>query len=309
MTGASAGVGRRVLPSLLALLCTLVVALGLAGIGSAPLARADPAPDIPGCEAQKQAFDAVEADIARHNAQPHDFIIPQQQAAFDAYNAEKAQLDARQAQARAAGMSCEAAVKELAAGGSPLKPTQREVGTIDAAKGRVPPGYAAPAPPGKGSNKNVVVPKELRPLAEALRGRPGALSQKLDNATLQGRSKSEFAVGDSDPFRPGATIQGKSGSPTEPNMVVDHIVPVAKVVQMPGFLKLPAEQMYVVANSPLNLQWLSRDANLAKGSREVAAMTNVDPHWQEEQTTLQQQTEQKLQDIINRLLAILPPGR
>lgn len=38
-------------------------------------------------------------------------------------------------------------------------------------------------------------------------------------------------------------------------------------------------------------------------------MTNVDPGWQEEQATLQQQTEQKLQDIINRLLASLPPGR
>jgi hypothetical protein len=81
------------------------------------------------------------------------------------------------------------------------------------------------------------------------------------------------------------------------------------VVQMPGFLRLPAEQMYVVANSPLNLQWMSRAANLAKGSRDVAAMTNVDPQWQEEQATLQQQTEQKLQDIINRLLAILPAGR
>ncbi len=64
-----------------------------------------------------------------------------------------------------------------------------------------------------------------------------------------------------------------------------------------------------MANAPLNLQWMSALANSAKGSREVAAMTNVDPGWQEEQATLQQQTEQKLQDIINRLLASLPPGR
>jgi hypothetical protein len=92
-------------------------------------------------------------------------------------------------------------------------------------------------------------------------------------------------------------------------LAIDHIVPVAKVVQMPGFLRLPAHQMYVVANAPLNLQWMSRLANGAKGSRDVAAMTNVDPHWQKEQMTLQQQTEQKLQDIINRLLASLPPGR
>jgi hypothetical protein len=309
VTGVSAGVGRRALLSLSALLCTLVLALGLAGIGAALVARADPAPDIPGCEAQKQAFDAVEADIARHNAQPHDFLLPQQQAAYDAYNAEKAQLDARQAQARAAGMSCEAAVRELAVGGSPLKPTQREVATIDAAKSRVSPGYTAPAPPGTGSNKNIVLPKELRPLAEAVRGSRGAMSQKLGNATLQGKRKSQFAIGDPDPFRPGRTIQPSPSDPTRPNLAVDHIVPVAKVVQLPGFLKLPAEQMYVVANSPLNLQWMSRDANLAKGSRDVAAMTDVDPHWQKEQAALQQQTEQKLQEIINRLLAILPPGR
>jgi hypothetical protein len=59
VTAVSAGVGRRVLLSLLASLCTLVVALALAGIGAAPVTRADPAPDVPGCEAQKQAFDAV----------------------------------------------------------------------------------------------------------------------------------------------------------------------------------------------------------------------------------------------------------
>ncbi len=185
----------------------------------------------------------VEADIARHNAQPHDFTLPQQQAAFDAYNAEKAQLDARQAQARAAGMSCEAAVKELAAGGSPLKPTERKVGTIDAAKGRVPPGYAAPAPPGRGSNNNVVAPKELRPLVEAVRERK--LNDVVGNATLQGKPKSELAVGDPDPFRPGHTIQGQPKNPSNPNVVVDHVVPVVRVVQMPGFLKLSAVQMYM----------------------------------------------------------------
>ena len=72
-------------------LFSIAVVLTLGLLTTVGVANADPL----GCSAQQQALDSVNAAIAQHNAQPHDFIVPDQQAAADAYNAEAAQLNAR----------------------------------------------------------------------------------------------------------------------------------------------------------------------------------------------------------------------
>jgi hypothetical protein len=60
----------------------------------------------------------------------------------------------------------------------------------------------------------------------------------------------------------------------------DHIVPLAEIVNMPGFTRLSPQNMDVVTRAPVNFPWLSWPANLSKQSRSVAAMTGVDPVWQ-----------------------------
>lgn len=60
--------------------------------------------------------------------------------------------------------------------------------------------------------------------------------------------------------------------------------------------------MFRVADAPVNLQWMSWEANLAKGSLSVADMSNVDPLWQAEQVALEDSTYQALENIIAQLL-------
>lgn len=47
--------------------------------------------------ASAETCESVEAAIIAHNNAPHDFIVPDQQAAADAYDQEKAALDNRAA--------------------------------------------------------------------------------------------------------------------------------------------------------------------------------------------------------------------
>ncbi|OBH01575.1 hypothetical protein [Mycobacterium sp. E3247] len=84
-----------------------------------------------------------------------------------------------------------------------------------------------------------------------------------------------------------------ANDPSRPAVVVDHIVPIAQLMYVPGFLQLPAEYMYVVANSPRNLQWMSAYANGMKNSNSAARIGDADPGW------LQQQLQ---------LLATIPPS-
>jgi hypothetical protein len=112
-------------------------------------------------------------------------------------------------------------------------------------------------------------------------------------------------VGAPDPAYPTSTgrtfgTNAAGGSAASP----DHIIPLAEIVNMPGFTRLKAEYMYVVTRAPVNYQWLSRGANSAKQSRSVAGMSGVDPVWQAEQIALEQEVRAKLQDIINKLLTI-----
>jgi hypothetical protein len=287
---------------LMAVLAMILLASGLPI--SAPTVHADPPTsniDL-ACRAQLSEIDSVKAAISAHNAQPHTFTLPAQQAAFDAYNAEADALDARKATANQNLKSCQDAFQEVSEGGSLPKPTQQRIDNLNAGKSKLPPNYVPPKnPPTKGKNGPTVVDPPMKPMFESMR------DPKAGNQTFK-PSQPIGKVGDPDPGIPGKTIPGLKSDPTKPAIVPDHIVPLAQMMYMPGFIKLPGEQMYMVANSPLNLQWMSQAANSVKNAGSAARITNANPQWLEQQVALEGSTKDKLQKIIDKLLAALPPG-
>ncbi|MDT5009593.1 MAG: hypothetical protein QOH57_1210, partial [Mycobacterium sp.] len=223
---------------------------------------------------------------------------------YDAYNAEADALDARKARANANLQSCQDAFEQIAEGGPLPKPTQQRIDALNDGKGKLPPGYSPPKnPPTKGTGPNAptVVDPPMKPMFKSLRD-PKAGNQTLKPTEPIGK------VGGPDPARPGTTLPGLKSDPTKPAVVPDHIIPLAQMMYMPGFIKLPAEQMYMVANSPLNLQWMSFAANSMKNSGSAARVANASPQWLEQQLALEASTRDKLQKVIDKLLAALPPG-
>jgi hypothetical protein len=283
--------------ALIALVGALLLVVGVSGV-SPNVARGDTNEN---CPAQQQALDAVSAEIDRHNTEPHLFNLPQQQAEYDAYNAEAAQLNARAATARSNLNSCAAAMSKLAAGETLPKPDQSTLDKINAAKKGLAPNYTPPSPAPSNSSGGVKITSELRPLFDALKT-PAKWS---DAALFQGKPRPN--VGDADPARGSQTIPAVKGS-SRPDVVVDPIVAVAQLLYLPDFLKLPADSMYMVVNAPLNLQWMSAAGNMARGSDSVAAIINADPQWQSEQQQLEKDTKGKLEELVKQLGASLPPS-
>jgi hypothetical protein len=143
------------------------------------------------------------------------------------------------------------------------------------------------------------VPPELGPLYDALRqNNPG---NNIGSSYLQGQPRPN--VGEPDPAYPNDTIPSIEGNPNIPAVTADHIVPLAEIMNLPGFTQLSADNMYIITRAPLNLQWLSQAANLAKSSREVAFMEGTDPTWIEEQQALHDAVRSQLEDIIQKLIA------
>src|ERR1700758_2236119 len=129
--------------ALTALVAVLLLVAGVAD-GTPGIARGDTSEN---CSAQQQAVTQVLADIDRHNAQPHVFTLPQQQAEYDAYNAEAAKLNASRDAAKAKLSSCTTVMSKLSAGEDMPKPTQSTIDTINAAKNGLPANYTPPNPP------------------------------------------------------------------------------------------------------------------------------------------------------------------
>jgi hypothetical protein len=135
-------------------------------------------------------------------------------------------------------------------------------------------------------------------LYSALRaGNPG----NLGNASLQGIPRPQANTPDP-AFQSslGRTIGTNAAGASQ--VSPDHIVPLTELIQMPGFLRLTPQNMYVVASAPRNLQWLSYGANLSKLSRSAAFISGVNARWLANQAILELQTRTRLQDTINTLL-------
>jgi hypothetical protein len=249
------------------------------------------------CDEQWAAYQRTQALIQAHNAASPGRSAPPAVAA--PYNAEADRLEAQQDAAVNALNACQS-IEQLVGptefGAAPMRtraPPQRLAAIQEASKkvpaDRQPSGQAA-------SSGGYRVPEELRPLYDALRANN---PPKFGNVTLQGRARPK--VGEVDPAYPWQTIQKAVGG--GPAVSADHIVPLAKLVDLPGFTRLSADNMYLVANAPSNLQWLSYQANVAKKSRSMAHVQGLDPRFRHAQVQLEADTTRRLELLIQRLLA------
>lgn len=274
-----------------ALLCASVVASSSSAVAAPE--------DL--CADQIAALEAINAQIDAHNAQPHQFTIPDQAAQAEAYDAEAARLnaagDAAQANVQACADAMEAlAAQDVATADLPTVPDDVKA-DIDAAKKQIPDDWKPSARPPAGQNWRIPTNSPVRPLYNVLRdNNPGPMG----NAVLRGPRPT---VDQRDPAYPasdgrvfGTNASGLSAASP------DHIIPLAEIINMANFTKLSAQNMYAVTRAPLNYQWLSYTANLSKQARSAADMSGVDPAWQESQVQLENEVRQQLQDIINKLL-------
>lgn len=252
------------------------------------------------CLPQVERLREVKSKAAVHNAKPHVFQLPRQQAALDAYNKEAADLRAAGDKAIAAAKACLDAMQALAAeddSGMLLNPppATRKQAIADAVKalpaGWVPGPKPAPGKPWR-APKDPAGRKFYDTLRDANPGDPG-------DVKLRGQPRPK--PGDPDPAYPGQTIQATG--PGKPMVSGDHIIPLTEIMQMPGFMRLTPQNMYAVSRAPINLQWLSWSANLSKSSRSAAAMKRVDPGWQAQQVKLENELRPRLAELIQKLLA------
>ncbi|MGV9803496.1 hypothetical protein ACWDTP_36155 [Mycobacterium sp. NPDC003449] len=222
-------------------------------------------------------------------------------AAVDAYNAEKAQLEAERAVLNPRVDACRAAAKVLTpkdpSGRLPLaKPSDAQRFAIDNARKRIPTGYQ-PQPARNGNRETVPRNAPERALYDVLRdGNPGRIPKDV---RLAGKAAPQ--PGRSDPVYPDRKI----GETTRGDAQVspDHIVPLAELLKLPGFLKLTSDQMFMLSRLPLNYQWLSWTANKGKNSGSAERLLpEADRNWVGKQLHLQNQTRDQLQDIINNLV-------
>jgi hypothetical protein len=295
---------RRIRAIVIALCAALLLLLAPWTIASgAPGGPPVTPPSTDPCAAQLQAANDLENRINAHNAQPHTFTLPDQQAAYNAYNNEAQQLNGEKDAAVANLRSCGDAINKLLNNGTVKPPTQDRVNQIQRGIDSIPGGFKPPTTAPKQSGVVNVMP-ELKPLWRALRsGNPGT-TQSIGNVPLQGKTWPQ--VGSPNPVYPagsGKTIQaGRFGNPA---VSADHIVPIAEILYLPGFLKLPPALMYQVVRAPVNLQWLSSLENSIKSSGTAARISGADPQWVQQQIALQNSTRDQLTDLIQQLLKTL----
>jgi hypothetical protein len=237
----------------------------------------------PACSAQLAAVDAINREVDAHNAKPHTYELPSQQAGFDAYNAEAADIRARGATVQANREKCFAAALRLS--GGLLAPV------------------AAPVPDGltqliksgrfRGANRQEDVDELIDTLDEN--------AQKYDEAWADAelQDQRQPKPGDTDPARPGASVgTDAQGGPQVPP---DWVVPLSDILKMPKFMQLDAESMWMVTMSPLNREWVSSQGAMARRSPSVAAVSATSDDWLKNQKKLADQTRGQLEQIIEQL--------
>jgi hypothetical protein len=287
----------RLVAVLLAVFCLLVS-------GSTP-ALAAPKKNQNPCLSQTARILAIHAEITAHNSRPHVFQLPQQQAAYQAYNAEAATLNQERVQAKQSFEACISAATSLTDADQsslPLDttPPKERLDKIIAAKRLIPPNWKPSGPDANGYwrvDKN----DAARALFDALRD--GNPRSRFPNVILKNTSRP--GKNDLDPAYPAHSGRVIGVNPKSGNVAAtaDHIIPLAEIINTPGFMRLTPQNMYMVTRAPVNFQWLSYSANYSKSSRSVALMSGVDSSWQSAQVVLEREVRAKLTEIIAKLLA------
>ncbi|MGA5543212.1 hypothetical protein ACPCIR_15275 [Mycobacterium sp. NPDC051198] len=221
-------------------------------------------------------------------------------AAVEVFNAEKAQLEADRSALMPRIDACDAAVEVL----TPKDPSGLQLATasaaqrlaVDNARKGIPAGYQ-PQSVRKGDRETVPKGAPERPLYEALRGdNPRSVPKDV---RLAGAAAPP--AGAPDPVYPGQKIGETPAG--DAKVTPDHIVPLAELIKLPGFLKLTSDQMYLLSQAPLNYRWMSWTANAAENSGSAARiLPEPDRNWAGKQMQLQNETRNQLRDIINNLV-------
>lgn len=281
---------------MVALLAALLAFLP-AGAASAAPAAAAPSP----CDQLDAQANALIAQIEAHNAAQATVPITNA-AAVAVYNAEADALEAQQDALLARAQSCsalETQATELlrsSPGDYQYVPTETNVSNVAAAAAAAALNPATPARP-PAANGTYSVPPELRPYVRVVR-QNGYRADRMTDESLQGQARP--SVGDVDPAYPGATIAANSDGGAR--VEVDHIVPVAEIVNLPGFWQLSSYNQLQIMNASVNLQWLSRAANRAKSSGSFADIAGTAPDFAEEQAGLADTARAQLTEAIQVLV-------
>lgn len=262
----------------------LLAALTILGWSAPPAHAQPPAIADSVCAGPRADMAAVNQEIAVHNAKPHLFELPREQAAFDSYNAEADALDAKARAAQSRVDGCLTAAFKLGGGPSGV-----------AVRTPMPPSL-----PHLIKHARTGAP-DRQAEVEELVGVFDDAAQEYDDAwadqRLQGERQPE--VGDADPAFSDRPIAADSAG--QPQVTPDYIIPLSDVFTMSKFMDLSPESMWMVTMSPLNRQWISDQATLAKNSPSVADYTGVQEQWLQAQLTLADQVRAQLQDAISIL--------
>ncbi|MGA5543611.1 hypothetical protein ACPCIR_17295 [Mycobacterium sp. NPDC051198] len=256
------------------------------------------------CPELLAAEDSHDQRRSQHNSyQPN----PLDHAAVDAYNAEAEAQNAERAVLQQRDRGCVEAVRlinEANPGGpafaapSPAKLRDVETQRQGVAQSGWSPG---PLPGVKDMDRaRHLVPKELSGLHREIRKDNPPSAKEIGDMPLNGTPR----PGGTDTNRayPDQTYGFHADGKT-PKVSADHIVPLAALIQMPGFKDLNARNMMIVATTPANLQWMGSGPNSGKSSGSpLRLLPKADSAWVGEQITLQTQKMTDMQNLINALL-------
>lgn len=245
------------------LVAILVFAIGLmaAPAAQADMTKLDICPDLFAAEA---SHDQRSAHHNSYKPNPYDH------AAVDAYNAEANALNAERAVLQERDRGCVDAVRRIndanPGGPSFRSPSADRIRDVDTQRQIVVRSGWSPTPL-RGVNEmeraRHLVPKELTGLYREIRKDNPPSAKTIGDVPLNGLPRPRGK--DTNPAYPyeeyGFHKDGKT-----PKVSADHIVPLAALIQMPGFKDLNARNMLIVASTPANFQWLGSGPNSGKSS-------------------------------------------
>lgn len=264
-----------------------LLALILAGAGTFIPSGAHATPPLAAdtvCTGPRSEMAAINQEILAHNAKPHTFTVPQEQAAADAYNAEAAALNSRADAIQLRLDSCLVAATKLSnwptGPGIPAAMPSKLPQLIKSARINAP-------------SQQEAAEKLLEVLDDAAQ----EYDDEWANQVLQ--DEKQPAPGDPDPAFPGGTIGTDASGP---QVTPGYVIPLSDILEMGKFMSLTPENMWMVTMSPVNRQWISDQAALAKNSPSVAAVSGLDDAWVQQQSELADSVRQKLLDAIEMLL-------
>lgn len=290
-------IGKRLAAAFGVLFAAVLVCATAIGVIPPAVGHADPIETIcPDVIAQLKAW-KQKAD--NHNNRAGS-VNTYSKSAVDSYNAEKAQLESERTALLPRVEACESAARAITSKdplAPPLaKPNPAQRDAIAAALTKIPPGYQ-PQPVRRGNREVIPDKAPERPLYEELRkGNPGSMPP---DSRLAGKAAPK--VNSSDPAFPARKI--RAGRTGKSKVTPDHIVPLAELIKMRGFLKLTPEQIFAISRLPMNFQWLSWAANMGKNSGSAARLLpGADANWVGRQVQMQDETRSKLQEIIDDLV-------